>query len=240
MDDALAVLSVVRGGSRIAIDKAILEGAVDEDRELAGRRVPWRTLSRTWSGANLSPSPPTCGEPESCALRLSYLKDLIRPDRSGPTAAAQAAPAPRVRPRGRARRLSALRTSRDSRSRPHGPDRMERTLGSDHGDALAAVGVLSPSRSRRPRSLCPPVYPATRRRRPPQRGHSSTSISNTRFITAAHESPPAPQDGGGRVSGADGPGGGGPPPCPRSRRERGTTAERSRERGARTPWKRSR
>src|SRR5678815_3214010 len=37
-NDALAMLGVVRGGPRIVVDQTILERAVDEDRELAGRR----------------------------------------------------------------------------------------------------------------------------------------------------------------------------------------------------------
>jgi len=37
-NDALAVLRVVRGGSQIAVDQTILEHAIDEDGELAGRR----------------------------------------------------------------------------------------------------------------------------------------------------------------------------------------------------------
>jgi hypothetical protein len=38
-NDALAMLGVVRGGSRITVDPAILECAVDEDRELGAVAV---------------------------------------------------------------------------------------------------------------------------------------------------------------------------------------------------------
>src|SRR5262249_2775483 len=37
-NDTLAVLGVVRGGPRIAVDQTLLERPVDEDRDLAGRR----------------------------------------------------------------------------------------------------------------------------------------------------------------------------------------------------------
>ena len=88
---------------------------------------------------------------------------------------------------------------------------MERPALVRSGDALAAGGALSPSRSRRSRERLPSGGPGDDAAPPPAARARRTSISNTRFIKAAQESLPVPQDGGGRVSGADGPGRGGPP-----------------------------
>jgi hypothetical protein len=145
----------------------------------------------------VTPYPSTRVEPESCALRLGYIKDLsdglIQTRRRRPIVA---------------------------------PDNGLPQCG--RACSPGACSTLLPGSS------------ATTRRCPRSEGTAERRDANTRFIKAAQESLPAAQDGVGRVSGAEGRGRCGPPPGSGSRRERGTTSERSRERGARTPWKRSR
>jgi hypothetical protein len=73
---------------------------------------------------------------------------------------------------------------------------LDRALGGDREGPLAAEQSPSPSRSSSARSLSPPVYTPTIRRRPPHLGQRRTSSAKTRLRRADHERP-GERDGAG-------------------------------------------